>query len=325
MTTDPVYIEVTYGGVAGTNGSNGAKGDKGDTGANGSLAWKGDWASDHGTYYVNEFVYHAVSGYGKGLFRCIAEHDPAVAATEPVVGGSAATYWETSIGGGENGAGTGDLKADGTVPLSANWDAGSHKVTAETLESDVATGTAPLVIASTTKVANLNVSALNGKADTAFVEHSLATAANDMLAASGSGAFVKKTRAEIMTMLGIDKMTINFGIDGGAAAITTGVKAPGINIPVACTITSVEAVSEDATSGSIVVDIWKDTYANSPPTDADTITASAPVTISSSTKSQDTTLTGWTKSLAAGDRLVFNVDSCTSIKRCSITLKADRA
>lgn len=96
---------------------------KGATGANGDLAWHGDWAGDHGTYYVNDFVYHAVVGYGKGLFRCIVEHDPSVAATEPVTGGSAATYWETSIGGGQNGTG----EVIGPVSTTENkipqWDA----------------------------------------------------------------------------------------------------------------------------------------------------------------------------------------------------------
>jgi len=94
-------VTITYGGP---------KGAKGDTGANGSLAWQDDWASDHGTYYANDFAYHAVTGKGKGLFRCILEHDPSVAATEPVVGGSAATYWETSIQGGEDG----EVLMDGT-------------------------------------------------------------------------------------------------------------------------------------------------------------------------------------------------------------------
>src|SRR3990167_2708943 len=53
------------------------------------------------------------------------------------------------------------LLAAGTRALSANWDAGSFKITAETLESDVVTGTAPLVIASTTKVTNLNADLLD--------------------------------------------------------------------------------------------------------------------------------------------------------------------
>jgi hypothetical protein len=52
-------------------------------------------------------------------------------------------------------AGGGDLLANGTIPLTANWDAGSFKITAEQFESDVATGTAPFIVASTTEVTNL--------------------------------------------------------------------------------------------------------------------------------------------------------------------------
>lgn len=55
------------------------------------------------------------------------------------------------------------IKADGTVPLTADWDAGSFEIRAQTLESDVATGTAPLTIASTTLVTNLNADLLDGK------------------------------------------------------------------------------------------------------------------------------------------------------------------
>lgn len=62
-------------------------------------------------------------------------------------------------------------------------------------------------------------------------------------------------------------------------------------------------------SGSIVLDIWKDTYANWPPTIADTITASAKPAVSSALKSQDSTLTGWTTTVNAGDQFVVNVDS----------------
>src|SRR5580765_5872969 len=84
-------------------------------------------------------------------------------------------------------------------------------------------------------------------------------------------------------------------IDGGGAVITTGVKG-FIEVPFACTITAATLLSTDAavTSGSIVIDIWKDIYANYAPTVADTITASAKPTLASATKSRDTTLTGWT-------------------------------
>ena len=69
------------------------------------------------------------------------------------------------------------------------------------------------------------------------------------------------------------------------------------------------------------MDVWKDTYANFPPTDADTITSSTPPTITASgDKSEDTTLTSWTTSVAAGDILAFNVDSATSITRVTVEL-----
>ena len=55
------------------------------------------------------------------------------------------------------------VRVDGTVELTANWDAGSFNITAETFESDVATGTAPLTVASTTLVTNLNVDKLDGR------------------------------------------------------------------------------------------------------------------------------------------------------------------
>lgn len=54
------------------------------------------------------------------------------------------------------------LLANGTRALSANWDAGSFEVRAETFESDVATGTAPFVVASTTVVTNLNADTVDG-------------------------------------------------------------------------------------------------------------------------------------------------------------------
>lgn len=48
------------------------------------------------------------------------------------------------------------LLTDGTISLVGNWDAGSFEIRAQTFQSDVVTGTAPLIVASTTKVVNLN-------------------------------------------------------------------------------------------------------------------------------------------------------------------------
>lgn len=106
-------------------------------------------------------------------------------------------------------------------------------------------------------------------------------------------------------------------IDGGGSAITTGVKAY-LPIPFACTIFQVDLIADQ--SGSIVIDIWKDTFANAPPDDADSITASAPPTLSSAQKSTDSTLSGWTTAIAAGDVLGFNVDSVTTVERVTLML-----
>lgn len=94
-------------------------------------------------------------------------------------------------------------------------------------------------------------------------------------------------------------------------------------VPKAITITGAYAFAD--TSGSISVDVWKDTIANYPPTNADSICASAPITLSSATNSTDTTLTGWTTSVAALSVLKFVVESCTTITKCTIVLTFTRA
>lgn len=111
---------------------------------------------------------------------------------------------------------------------------------------------------------------------------------------------------------------IRFVIDGGGNVITTGAKKAYVTIPYACTITKSRLIADQ--SGSIVIDIWKDTYASFPPTVADTIVASAKPTLSSAQKSEDSTLTGWTTSLAEGDILEVNVDSVASITKVYLDL-----
>jgi hypothetical protein len=111
-------------------------------------------------------------------------------------------------------------------------------------------------------------------------------------------------------------------IDGGGVAITTGVKG-FVSLPVAGTWKKWRLLSVDAsaTSGSIVIDVWKDTYANFPPTVGDTITASAKPTLSAAAKNEDSTLTGWTTSFSAGDVLGFKVDSATTVTKVSLSLE----
>ncbi len=117
---------------------------------------------------------------------------------------------------------------------------------------------------------------------------------------------------------------LTYVIDGGGSAITTGVKGD-LLIPFACTINSATLQADQ--SGSIVVDIWKKAYAtSSPPTVANTITASALPTLASAQSSQDTTLTGWSTgvNVSANDMLRFNVNSATTVTRVTLTLKCTK-
>jgi hypothetical protein len=110
-------------------------------------------------------------------------------------------------------------------------------------------------------------------------------------------------------------------VDGGGSVITTGVKGDLV-IPFACTIQEWTLLADAV--GSVVVDIWKDSYANYPPTSADAITGSAAVSLSSADKNQSSTLTGWTTAIASNDVLRFNVSSAATITRLTITLDVTR-
>ena len=153
----------------------------------------------------------------------------------------------------------------------------------------------------------------------------IAATAADTVARLAVGSNGQKLKADSGQSSGLawvdDLATVQIIIDGGGSAIATGVKGY-VTIPFAWSDIT-EAILLADQSGSIVVDVWKDTYANYPPVDADSITASAPMTISSATKSRDTTLTGWTKTGSAGDVLGFNVDSATTVTRvtAALTLK----
>jgi hypothetical protein len=107
-------------------------------------------------------------------------------------------------------------------------------------------------------------------------------------------------------------------IDGGGSAIAANTTV-WFQVNYACTIQSWTLLADQ--SGSVTLDVWRDSYSNFPPTVADTITASAKPSISSATKNTSSTLTGWTASISAGDILKINVDSCTTIQRVVLILK----
>lgn len=113
--------------------------------------------------------------------------------------------------------------------------------------------------------------------------------------------------------------TRNFGLtlDGGGSAITAG-HIFAARIPYTGTITGWELVADQP--GDIIIDLWKDTYANFPPTIADTITGSEKPTLSSQQKNRDFTLSTWTTSVTEGDWIYFKVDSASVLTFVTLTI-----
>jgi len=110
---------------------------------------------------------------------------------------------------------------------------------------------------------------------------------------------------------------IEFSLDGGGSAITTGHKAGG-DIPLAGTITSVRVISTDNTSGSISITVNKGTLANTP----GSMSAMGTFAISSSTKN---VTTGLSIVVAAGDCFELNVTSVTSLKNVLLSMTVEVA
>lgn len=101
-----------------------------------------------------------------------------------------------------------------------------------------------------------------------------------------------------------------------------------ISAPYTGTIT--EAILLGDTSGSIIIEVRKCSYAQfdagaTHPVAGDKINSFTPPTLSSATKSDDTTLSGWTTGFTAGDVFGFHVNGTpTAIKRATLLLKTVR-
>ena len=127
-----------------------------------------------------------------------------------------------------SGSGAGDLLADGTVPLTANWDVGAFTIRGTQFISDIAIGTAPFVVTSTTVVANLK-SATAGNADTVTTNANLSGHVTSTGNATILGSF---TSAQLNTAISDATLTgDNTGdqtnISGNAATVTTNANLSG--------------------------------------------------------------------------------------------------
>jgi hypothetical protein len=113
-------------------------------------------------------------------------------------------------------------------------------------------------------------------------------------------------------------VAIPFVIDGGGAAITTGIKGD-LEVPFDGTITAWRLVADQA--GDIVIDTWEDSYANFPPDNSDSIWSGSEPELSSVDKDE---ATGLSIAVTAGDWLRFNVDSAATVERVTLSLTITR-
>jgi len=116
---------------------------------------------------------------------------------------------------------------------------------------------------------------------------------------------------------------ITFIMDGVGAAVTTGAKG-WIRVPWACTLTGWKMTADLSTTTTI--DVWKDSYSNFPPDNADTITNGHEPAISGATKAEDTDISDWTTvTVSAGDFLRINVDANDNAKYLELSITAERS
>lgn len=109
-----------------------------------------------------------------------------------------------------------------------------------------------------------------------------------------------------------------FSVDGGGVVPGTGIVRDGY-IPWNCTITA--SVLQAITDGSLQLDIWVAPFTvGSPPTVANSIVASAPPTLTAANSSYDSTLTGWTKNIAAGSWIRYSITSIDVLTSFTHTL-----
>ena len=158
--------------------------------------------------------------------------------------------------------------------------------------------------------------------DKEYVDGLVMTGATGATGATGPQGIQGPQGATGATGPGSNKGSFGITIDGGGSAITTGVKGY-VQIPYSGTITGWTILGD--VSGSIVIDVWKDTYANYPPLVGDSIAGSEKPTLSSAIKNEDLTLSTWTTSVTEGDIIAFNVDSASTVTRVNLSINITKS
>jgi hypothetical protein len=135
--------------------------------------------------------------------------------------------------------------------------------------------------------------------------------------ASGNVGLMNLSALQFPANQTIREITMNFS--GGGSAIAASITQ--------CTHVDYAGAIQAATiiadvSGSAVVDVKTVAYASyTGPASAASIAASAKPTLSSAIKAQDSTLTGWTKTLAANTEVCFALTGASTVSWVQVALK----
>lgn len=112
-----------------------------------------------------------------------------------------------------------------------------------------------------------------------------------------------------------------FALEGYGSAIGTGVRGH-LYVPYPCFVVGVVLMADQA--GDLVLDLWKGTVGTYPPVVGGSIVAAAKPTLSSAAVVSDTTLAGWSRTLAFGDILAYQVDAAATVTRVDVALLVSR-
>jgi hypothetical protein len=111
---------------------------------------------------------------------------------------------------------------------------------------------------------------------------------------------------------------ITFTFGDGISAITPATEPDQwIELPFDCVITSARLAADAA--GSFQVDIWRSSYADFPPTVANSLCATAKPNLSAAIKSENA-LVGWTTALSRGNWIKVHVESSGIVKRVVLAI-----
>lgn len=231
----------------------------------------------------------------------------------PVIVGTTPIVWTQFSGAGQITAGAGLTKTGNTLNVGTGdgIQVDADSVTVKLDGATLAKGASGLKVADSTFVKADGTVAF--AADQSMGSHKL-TSVTDPASAQDAAT---KAYVDALADTGIV-----FFFDGGGSALAAG-KNINLYMPFKCTILSATLLADQ--SGSAAIDVRKGTYSTyNPSTGGSSIVASAAPTISSATKSQDTTLTGWTTAIAADDTLQAHITSVTTCTQLTLTLKVKK-